>query len=112
MDDRELLILAAKVARYVEWDGDDVLSMCCPTRSGSFKPWRPLEDEGDALRLAITLRLDVFFFEGFKEVHSSHCMIGESETWERYGDDPFAATCRAIVRAAAEMAKTPEVAGE
>lgn len=106
MDDRELLELAARVAGH---QIDPIDAMHEPD---DWACWNPLTDDGDALRLAVQLRLDVFFFEGFREVHSSHCMIGESENWERYGDDPHAATRRAIVRAAAEMAKTPEVAGE
>lgn len=110
MDDVELLELAAKAAGYqVEWVRNSGCFYRCEEEIGR-EQWDPLEDDGDALRLAVALRLDVFFFEGFREVHSSHCMIGESENWERYGDDPHAATRRAIVRAAAEMAKTPEVA--
>ena len=110
MDDRDLLELAAEAAGiyWIQLGPDG-----CLIREGErSRHWNPLSDDGDALRLAVALRLDVFFFEGFREVHSSHCMIGESETWERYGDDPLAATRRSIVRAAAEMAKASEVDSE
>ncbi len=68
--------------------------------------WDPLTDDGDALRLAVQLRLDVLSGVGCVEV--CHCPgtlddpFGETLAVE-YGADLFAATRRAIVRAAAAM---------
>lgn len=100
MSDRELLEDAAKAAGYsvVGW-GDDM-----PIVEGDYfgNPklskwyWLPLRDDGDALRLAVKLRLDV-----------SIC-LEQHLTIEEYDADPYAATRRAIVRAAAAMAKEPK----
>ncbi len=95
MFDKELLELAAKAADYGltykrqlsnethEWVSDD----------GLFWQWNPLIDDGQALRLAVKLDL---FWENMElfDMHFSH----ESE-------DKYAATRRAIVRAAAEIGK-------
>lgn len=99
MTDKELLEYAAKAAGYdVYWceatevfwsvDGHD-----------SFVP---LTDDGDALRLAVKLQLDVSccgdtaFVTGDRREYSAD---------EYIPDDPYAATRRAIVRAAAEIGK-------
>lgn len=59
--------------------------------------WNPLTDDGDALRLAVKLRLPFIFSE--ESVYS----IGVEDCDETYGVDPYAATRRAIVRAAAAI---------
>lgn len=97
MYDRELLELAAKAAGYNAFPGHAAQMM----DSG----WNPLTDDGDALRLAVKLRLDVMFFEGLQEVHSAHCTVDFSATGESYGENVDAATRRAIVRAAAEIGR-------
>ena len=89
--DRELLELAAKVAGrgYVvgrDWHDKGELYV-----DGRY--WNPLTDDGDALRLAVKLEMDIFFNDGDTDV------MGASEG----GGDPFARTRRAIVRAAAEI---------
>ena len=54
--------------------------------------WNPLINEGDALRLAIKLDIDV--------------AKAEIKFWEKHSSiNPYAATRRAIVRAAAEIGK-------
>ncbi len=67
------------------------------------KPWNPLTDDGDALRLAVKcgmgVRLDVYT----DSVCITHFDIDLIE--EKTEDDPLAATRRAIVRAAAAIAK-------
>ena len=63
--------------------------------------WRPRDDDGDALKLAV--KLDIVF----------RCINGVVFAWkdgicdtqEPYSDDPCAATRLAIVRAAAEIGK-------
>lgn len=98
MSDRELLELAAKAAGIRGFWVDDGLN------SGSNaepEVWNPLLSDSDALRLAVKLKFGVdvlsakvtVFFKGghrFSEVH---------------GDDSYAATRLAIVRAAAEIGK-------
>jgi len=104
MTDRELLELAAKAA------GHEFLYFA-PTLDGSGEylrikdlpdRWNPLADDGDALRLAVTLGLSVHVSLHAKETHvyGPHGFAGEV-----HNDDTYAATRRAIVRAAAEIGK-------
>ena len=55
-----------------------------------------MQDDGDALRLAVKLRLRVR--DG--EAQDGHDIYAAED-----GDDPYAATRRAIVRAAAEIGR-------
>ena len=114
MNDHELLKLAAKAAgiELVELDEcQDVLS------DGT--AWNPLTDDGDALRLAVKLGIDVDQ-SGQIGVDSEpytavvcHWRYRRKESsidlWTSIGQkhegDPYAATRRAIVRAAAEIGK-------
>lgn len=102
MNDIELLELAAKAAGYT------------PHISQSAMPglllidqvfWSPLEDDGDAMRLAIQLHIDIQFFEGFEEVIAEHASGQYRQASEKFSDDMASATRRAIVRAAAEIAQ-------
>lgn len=72
--------------------------------------WNPLTDDGDALRLAVKLSIDPMFgaqmLDGTRVVEVLFRLAGDYETLtEPVGIDPCAATRRAIVRAAAEMAQ-------
>jgi hypothetical protein len=63
----------------------------------------PLSSDGDALRLAVKLRLEVqYYCQSVDDEEVSDCCGYLEPT----GDDPCAATRRAIVRAAAEIGKT------
>lgn len=104
--DRELLELAAKAAGIAK--PFQVL------RNGTWvfdeprvKNWNPLTDDGDALRLAVKLNLRI---ENFGDVVQVVQSIGGGEPIEistgLSGADPYAATRRAIVRAAAEIGKS------
>ena len=99
MTDRELLDLAAKAAGIaVDWrKGVDCL---CYSGSPYNEAWNPLEDDGDALRLAVTL--DFRVSPGLA-VTKRNGSFGEGSTAK--AADPYAATRRAIVRAAAAMVK-------
>ncbi len=66
----------------------------------SGKEWNPLTDDGDALRLAVKLNIHISGF--FNKVTTD---TDEMSFCENYGADPYAATRRAIVRAAAEIGK-------
>ena len=112
MDDRELLELAAKAAGMEVWtdiDGNLYTSM----QDLIEKSWNPLTDDGDALRLAVKIGMGVLYetqeFMGGRVVEVSYNIDEDEGTCkvvtERLGDDPYAATRRAIVRAAAETAR-------
>jgi hypothetical protein len=123
--DRELLELAAKAAGMVvlcrPWNDDDGWFFCeshgnpamhfrkakdihyyCPA-------WLPLTDDGDALRLAVKLKItpkmdENLVFTGYESITNVRRPYSQpiAEVW---GDDPCYATRRAIVRRAAEIGK-------
>lgn len=111
MNDRELLELAAKAA------GLDVM-ISLPESSFlvvrldhySHASWNPLNDDADALRLAVGLNIHFRQYKGFGYeatqggyVEASHGK--EVEVRENIGTNKNYATHRAIVRAAAEIGK-------
>ncbi len=113
MNDKELLERAAKAAgmegyRYCEaWKG---MAKYTPQDGFFGAAWRPLTDDGDALRLAVKLGIDVEFCyaDGVGQVHTGQSlqeMIAESFSDDAHGHNQCAATRRAIVRAAAAMAE-------
>jgi hypothetical protein len=108
MTDQELLELAAKAAGFLNWTPtDEGLHIETGTRRGSlFFYWYPLTDDGDALRLAVKLGMDVFGDEDYRYAEG---VRPRSLVQEPCGNDPYAATRRAIVRAAAEIGKSMEV---
>ena len=72
--------------------------------------WNPLTDDGDALRLAVKLNLDILqdpvtSISNGVEVVANEGGDVKVWAWEERAPDPYAATRRAIVRAAAAMAK-------
>ncbi len=91
MTDRELLELAAKAAGMITTCSDTGCYYDEPDRM-----WNPITDDGDALRLAVKLEM-------FNNHHEHPSMQGIAEAL--WGPDPYAATRRAIVRAAAEIGK-------
>ena len=101
--DRELLELAAKAAGIeIDWDGDKALVV--QLFRGHLKnwfDWNPLEDDGDALRLAVKLNLQLIVID-----YGSSARVASGKRW--HGERPSKgdkceATRRAIVRAAAEI---------
>lgn len=104
MSDRELLELAAKAAGIVRgrWDYDELRRlghMVTPSMM-----WNPLDDDGDALRLAVKLGLQVTIVQGDKTFAERE----QGFAFQDHGEDACAATRRAIVRAAAALAQTRE----
>ncbi len=93
--DRELLELAAKASGELtaSWYGNDAYF------DGVLSRWNPLNDDGDALRLAVRLSLlvDVTAFSVTAMVN------GVISAKEKHDGDPYAATRRAITRAAAAI---------
>ena len=109
MTDRELLEAAAKAAglkihaaRQAERDEEGCASAGLWIVNGS-TCWNPLTDDGDALRLAVRLRL-VLFLE-IPRIGIGPRMDGP-EVYVDEGENEYAATRRAIVRAAAELGRS------
>ena len=98
MTDREMLELAAKAAGYkvLDWYGERYTT----TDGDRLFPWNPLTDDGDALRLAVKLRMMVSVFGA--DVRVDH---GGKFFHEDGRPSIYAATRRAIVRAAAEIGR-------
>lgn len=66
--------------------------------------WEPEHDDGDALRLAVKLRLDMTFYNGFQEVQvEASNSDGISPTIELYGEDLYSSVRRAVVTEAARI---------
>jgi hypothetical protein len=109
MTDHELLEYAAKAAGFVNYSVSDT-GVCVElgSRSGAVTSyWNPLVDDGDALRLAVTLGLMVDISLHMKESEAGG--NGAIYQCELHNLDSYAATRRAIVRAAAEIGKSMEV---
>ena len=122
MNDRELLELAAKAAgidafSFVEhvkdYDSTHCGAQALQIGSSSHETWNPLTDDGDALRLAVNLGIHIEQNTAFKRA----CALwyGKSvlreELFVSWGDDKYAATRRAIVRAAAEIGRQMQEGG-
>lgn len=133
MTDHELLELAAKAAGYTTIQYQNLKDSSLDIRYGIDEAiwngedyWNPLEDDGTALRLAVKLQLDVCPYVYFNE----RCQLPAVSKLRKTADgswleekvsrfpeysesfvkhDPYAATRRAIVRAAAEIGKSMEV---
>jgi hypothetical protein len=108
MTDRELLELAAKAAGLkILRDPSGMVRNCTgmdPAMNIFAAPkWNPLADDGDALRLAVKLGLNVTVMQPRDRFELGR--TGVNEMWNLHNADPYAATRRAIVRAAAEIGK-------
>jgi hypothetical protein len=99
MNDKELLEFAAKAAGYVSHGYGELCggSPSLYLQEADFTGiWSPLTDDGDALRLAVKLELNVL--NGVAQDGEGRIIVDQSE-------DPYAATRRAITRAAAEIGR-------
>ncbi|MEN9885607.1 MAG: hypothetical protein RL758_185 [Pseudomonadota bacterium] len=113
MEDRELLGLAAEAAGLkIEWKTGTCKggAYCAPFVNG--EPWRPLvADNADALRLMAGLSMGVAVWDQDYMHASPHVAARvdmpdghEIELIEPIVSNAEASTCRAIVRAAAQVA--------
>lgn len=114
MSERELLELAAKAAGLaLRWERDPAFIQerwvayvpCGWAGQPSEREWNPLRESGDALDLAVRLRADIFHGADGVMAFVSRNHPTRYQTEEPYGDDPRAATCRAVVRVAAEIGR-------
>ena len=104
MTDRELLELAAKAAELeVKW--------CDATEAfwttDGYDSFTPLTDDADAFRLAVKLHLkiDVVPWGTIATKWNESMYVDDAVP---HNDDPYAATRRAIVKAAAEIGRGME----
>lgn len=102
--DRELLEMAAKAAGHTHLRYCKTHMAMVPEPEGEealpFSVWNPLTDDGDALRLAVVVGIDVDQYGDRVETWKAGL---EGFIVEPYSGDPCAATRRAIVRAAAAI---------
>jgi hypothetical protein len=115
MTDRELLELAAKAAGIEAYWPDNLEDWQKDLTDPyvNKKKWNPLTDDGDALRLAVKLRIIHRNPPSMSEyIRASGAIWTSRECWTRkicadepIKGDPLAATRRAITRAAAEIGK-------
>lgn len=98
MNDRELLELAAKASGvHLYW-----MALSGPVIVESGVNWNPLTDDGDALRLAVRLGIDLVFFP--HKVTASCGDIKIDQFYNEHNNDECATTRRAIVCVAAKLA--------
>lgn len=116
MTDKELLELAAKAAGY------DISHPMNAERQEMIPPvigfvtyldgeiqstlWNPLDDDGQALRLAVKLDMQLTVDLRAEESWVNHGSLQDLVTEEFNGLCPYAATRRAIVRAAAAIGRS------
>ena len=106
----ELLALAAKAAGYVVRQSNIVAGMV----DDDGEMWNPLEDDADALRLAVRVGMSCAFLP--QVWRESFCAVAADfsdgtpavNVMEYHGEDAHAATRRAIVLAAAEVGRRME----
>ena len=105
MTDKELLELAAKAAGYrIKRKSRDYGLVIWNEKSEPIF-WNPLTEDGDALRLAVKLHMCLDTFDVDEKEHTVAWKTLSNECRENHNDDPYTATRRAIVRAAAEIGK-------
>ncbi len=104
MTDRELLELAAKAAGIeLVWYGDTDPFCFAETFAGI--KWNPLTDDADALRLAVNLGIIIEYRREVPACFAYHYALHLEVMEPNASLDPYAATRRAIVRAAAEIGR-------
>lgn len=108
MNDRELIVNAARAAGYNTELRENGTEFAIE-RDGRWHPFDPLTDDGDALRLAVKLEIDIWYSDD--SVEAAYKIMEDGfpggrtySVWEQ-APDKFDATRRAIVRAAAAIAK-------
>ena len=105
MTDRELLELAAKAAGkkvlWIEGVPRDCTGMHPAGNALAAPAWNPRDHSGDAMELAVQLGMNIIV------LREGGCIVKVDGVYraEELDDDPLVATRRAIVRAAAVLAR-------
>ena len=107
--DRQLLEDAARAAGHtlrkaMEYEDGSSWYGIIASGDGYSEDFDPLNDDGDALRLAVKLRMDITHFSDIVRAD----VTGYDDCHERNDADPCAATRRAITRAAAAIGRQKE----
>ncbi len=111
MNDKELLERAAKAAGYAVHESTDgtmqnrpVLAFHHFVQGQEYGEviWNPLSCDADAFRLAVKLKIEVLFARNRERSLAVH-YAAANPAGEDHDGDPYAATRRAIVRAAAAL---------
>lgn len=104
MTDRELLEFAAKAAGLRVVDRSSLFATLYveTDRNCEGSSFNPLTDDGDALRLAVKLQMVIELFAHGVSTYADSMTDGY---YLDIGDNPYAATRRAIVRTAAEIGR-------
>lgn len=112
MTDREMLECAAKAARLTirdsnTWHDTVVRKIKMVDGSSNWVRWNPLNNDSDALRLAVQLGISGTWHQPLRYATGVHVPYGPGPVLriEEHGTDPYDATRRAIVRAAAEIGR-------
>ena len=103
--DRELLKMAAKAAgiEVIYYPEKQAFEYVHPFKYDS-RFWNPLTDDAQALRLAVKLHIDLYINHAVR-VDYRITGVPTVPLYEAIEPDPYAATRRAIVRAAAEIGR-------
>lgn len=95
---------ASRALGYDLWSDPDGSHYLVDYDGVKLRRWDPEHDDGDALRLAVKLRLDITFYNGFQEVHVEVSSgDGVSPTIELYGEELYSSTRQAIIKEAAKI---------
>jgi len=114
MDDREMMRLAAKAvgAEWTDYSDKTPDHWAFRHADGVLRPWSPLVDDGDALRLAcvlgLTIECDFHDSDTCTAYQTRGDIVADEQAGmvgEVIGAPEFAATRRAIVRAAAAIGR-------
>jgi hypothetical protein len=114
MTDRELLELAARAIglQYHSYVENELIGRGLNIGDLETPIWNPLTDDGDALRLAVRLRIAPTFSSDGRAVFSGYCTVTpkcgrvyHDPINEFLGEDPLSAWKRAVVRRAAAIGK-------
>jgi hypothetical protein len=107
--DDELLELAALAVCGTGWFSGAVFIL---KQGADVTCWNPLADDGEALRLAVRLDFAICVELMQNSVRiDGPCPLGLELVRQEIVGDPYAATRRAIVRAAAEVGRQLKEAG-
>ena len=108
MTERELIEMAAKAAGLAGnyYNGDRTMAAHFATldNAGRIIKWNPLSSDGDALRLAVRLGINIYLDDD--EECSTEWNSRQEWAYVEGGTDMWAAVRLAITRAAAEIGRT------